>query len=1129
MKRMLINATQSEELRVALVDGQQLYDLDIESPGHEQKKANIYKGKITRVEPSLEAAFVDYGAERHGFLPLKEIAREYFPKGYSFQGRPNIKEVVKEGQEVIVQIDKEERGNKGAALTTFISLAGSYLVLMPNNPRAGGISRRIEGDERTELKAAMSELEVPQGMGLIVRTAGVGKDAAELKWDLKVLQHHWAAIEEAAQNRPAPFLIHQESNVIVRAIRDYLRRDVGEVLIDHQRIYEQAKQHVSLVRPDFVDRIKRYEAEVPLFTHYQIETQIESAFQREVRLPSGGSIVIDPTEALTSIDINSARATKGGDIEETALNTNLEAADEIARQLRLRDLGGLVVIDFIDMTPVRHQREVENRMRDAVHHDRARVQLGRISRFGLMEMSRQRLRPSLEESAAHLCPRCHGQGTIRGTESLALSILRLMEEEAIKENTSQIEAVVPVDVAAFLLNEKRKAIRITEQRHGVEVYVIPDPNMTTPDYRVSRHRKDDQISESSYKLLEQPESKLYEPRKLERAAAPEPALKGFSTPVKGAPSKEAPVQTKQVEKPQEPGLIAKLLAAIGKLFSGEPEQPKEAPKKEQPRRNAQSRNTRRNNRRNDARKSRDEDKEADNKRSRGGKSEDTGNRAAKSRNEKRQKRDRDDKPQSQSKASEGQAQQPKQEAARERRQRRNMRRKVRVQSEQQLADEAALVQVAEKANDEQVQVPAADTKADEKPQRQKRQPRKSKPKQEKVDKTEDKTALEPEAQSVVEETTAKQTAVETQAVSDAQPQLEDSKATEGETQADDASAQAQEADDSKREPREGQRRSRRSPRHLRAAGQRRRRDEESNGEANNAEPAFIPNEVDTAPQLEQAESGVEVVSEAQAPATEKEDKQGATSKAETTDAAASVTEEASAQKSVKDDATQEESKPKPKRRAPKAKVASKEETSTEKAQQSLPLASEAETSLKEEVQAELDLTSTPEEIKADQEKALQAEEVTAQAEEPVVAAETVEAAPVVDEPAVEVQEAKAETEAPVTEAPAAKENSAATAPMAKPVAVQAPIAQVKPAAKPVKAETAESKPAEEAGDKTEKPAPKATSRFGSMVSSTMSKPEIEARAQVETPSGRQYEHTAKEASAEPAKRTNSANSEMARP
>ncbi len=391
MKRMLINATQKEELRVALVDGQRLYDLDIESPGHESKKANIYKGRITRIEPSLEAAFVDYGADRHGFLPLKEIAREYFPSGYSYQGRPNIKDVVKEGQEVIVQVDKEERGNKGAALTTFVSLAGSYLVLMPNNPRAGGISRRIEGEERSQLKEAMSGLELPQGMGLIVRTAGVGKSAEELEWDLKVLLNHWQAVKEAAAANPAPFLIHQESNVIARAIRDYLRRDIGEILIDSEKVFTRAQEHIKLVRPDFVSRIKFYDGEVPLFSHYQIESQIESAFQREVRLPSGGSIVIDPTEALTSIDINSARATKGSDIEETARQTNVEAAEEIARQLRLRDLGGLVVIDFIDMTPVRHQREVENMLRDSVRMDRARVQIGRISRFGLLEMSRQRL------------------------------------------------------------------------------------------------------------------------------------------------------------------------------------------------------------------------------------------------------------------------------------------------------------------------------------------------------------------------------------------------------------------------------------------------------------------------------------------------------------------------------------------------------------------------------------------------------------------------------------------------------------------------------------------------------------------------------------------------------------------
>ena len=429
MKRMLINATQEEEIRVALVDGQKLYDLDIESPGHEQKKANIYKGKITRVEPSLEAAFVDYGAERHGFLPLKEISREYFPAGYSFDGRPNIKEVVKEGQEVIIQIDKEERGQKGAALTTFISLAGSYLVLMPNNPRAGGISRRIEGDERQELKDSLGQLAMPDGMGLIVRTAGVGKSYEELDYDLKALLKHWSAITEEAQKRPAPFLIHQESNVVFRAIRDYLRRDVGEILIDNPRIFEEAKVYIQQFRPDFAHRVKLYQGEVPLFMHFQIETQIESAFRREVRLPSGGSIVIDSTEALTAIDINSSKATKGGDIEETAFNTNLEAADEIARQLRLRDLGGLIVIDFIDMTPVRHQREVENRLKDAVKHDRARVQIGRISRFGLLEMSRQRLRPSLGESATHVCPRCHGRGTIRSTESSALSILRLRQSD----------------------------------------------------------------------------------------------------------------------------------------------------------------------------------------------------------------------------------------------------------------------------------------------------------------------------------------------------------------------------------------------------------------------------------------------------------------------------------------------------------------------------------------------------------------------------------------------------------------------------------------------------------------------------------------------------------------------------
>ncbi|KGJ90058.1 ribonuclease E [Colwellia psychrerythraea] len=548
MKRMLINATQSEELRVALVDGQKLYDLDIESPGHEQKKSNIYKAKITRIEPSLEAAFVDYGADRHGFLPMKEIAREYFPKGYTFQGRPNIKEVLHEGQEVIVQIDKEERGQKGAALTTFISLAGSYLVLMPNNPRAGGISRRIEGDERTELKASLSKLNLPKGMGLIVRTAGVGKDYEELKWDLSVLLHHWQAISDAGNSRPAPFLIHQETNLILRAIRDYLRRDIGEVLIDRPKTFESVKKHIEVVRPDFLNKIKLYNSDVPLFTHYQIETQIETAFQREVRLPSGGSIVIDPTEAMTSIDINSARATKGSDIEETAFNTNLEAAEEIARQLRLRDLGGLVVIDFIDMTPVRHQREVENRMRDSVHQDRARIQLGKISRFGLLEMSRQRLRPSIGETSQGVCPRCNGTGHVRGVESLALSILRLMEEEAIKENTLHVQAQVPVPVATYLLNEKRRSVMHVEKHHNVRVLIIPNPHMDTPQYEVLRVKNDETTVEASYEVpVKQAELEEAKMPKFDKAAAKrdEPLIQGMSAPTRVAKPEESPVVTER--------------------------------------------------------------------------------------------------------------------------------------------------------------------------------------------------------------------------------------------------------------------------------------------------------------------------------------------------------------------------------------------------------------------------------------------------------------------------------------------------------------------------------------------------------------------------------------------------------
>ena len=562
---MLINATQAEELRVALVDGQKLYDLDIESPGHEQKKANIYKGKITRVEASLEAAFVDYGAERHGFLPLKEIARNYFPEGYSFKGRPNIKDVIKEGQEVIIQIEKEERGNKGAALTTFISLAGSYLVLMPNNPRAGGISRRIEGDERTELKAALSDLKLPQGMGLIVRTAGVGKSAEELEWDLNVLINHWQAIEQASKTKAAPFLIHRESNVIVRSIRDYLRRDIGEIVIDNTKTFELAKSHIEMIRPDYVSRLKLYQGEIPLFTHYQVESQIESAFQREVRLPSGGSIVIDPTEALTSIDINSARATRGGDIEETAFNTNLEAAEEIARQLRLRDLGGLVVIDFIDMTPARNQREVENRMRESVRQDRARIQLGRISRFGLMEMSRQRIRPSLGESASRVCPRCHGQGTIRDNDSLSLAILRLIEEEGLKENTTQIQARVPVAVAAYLLNDKRKDVAKIEKRHNCEVFIIPDANLLTPHFEIKRTRKDGK-EDINYDALEKQHT-VYIPNTVqtEKNEIEEPLLNGFSAP-KEKVAKKLIKKEKAKETPKQDSFLSKLTASIINFF-----------------------------------------------------------------------------------------------------------------------------------------------------------------------------------------------------------------------------------------------------------------------------------------------------------------------------------------------------------------------------------------------------------------------------------------------------------------------------------------------------------------------------------------------------------------------------------
>ncbi|WP_115556125.1 ribonuclease E [Xanthomonas campestris] len=508
MKRMLINATQAEELRVAIVDGQTLYDIDIEQPSKEQKKSNIYKGRITRLEPSLEAAFVDYGAERHGFLPLKEISRDYFQAGVD-HNKSTIRELLREGQEVVVQVDKEERGNKGAALTTFISLAGRYMVLMPNSPSAGGVSRRIEGEDRAALKDALDKLDIPDDMGVIIRTAGVGRDAEELQWDLDYLLQTWKAIAEAALSKPAAFLIYQESRLIIRALRDYLRADIGEILVDTPELYADAQEFMQQVMPQSLRKLKHYTDDIPLFNRFQIESQIEGAYERNVRLPSGGSIVVDQTEALTAVDVNSSRATKGSDIEETAFQTNLEAAEEVARQLRLRDLGGLVVIDFIDMASTKHQREVENKLQNALKYDRARVQLGRISRFGLMEMSRQRLRPSLGESSQIVCPRCDGHGRMRSVESLSLSIIRVAEEHAMKENTGQVLVQAPVEIANYLLNEKRSALREIEQRHESPIIIVADEQLHTPHYEVTRLRENE-LGEDSGK----PSYQRGTPRKL---------------------------------------------------------------------------------------------------------------------------------------------------------------------------------------------------------------------------------------------------------------------------------------------------------------------------------------------------------------------------------------------------------------------------------------------------------------------------------------------------------------------------------------------------------------------------------------------------------------------------------------
>ena len=594
MKRMLINATQPEELRVAVADGQHLQDLDIELASNQQKKSNVYKGRITRVEPSLEACFVDYGSERHGFLPLKEICRDYYPaKLRNVDGKVSIRDAVREGQEVIVQVEKEERGNKGAALTTYVSLAGRYLVLMPTNPSAGGVSRRIVGDDRKELREALNEVSTPKDVGIIVRTAGVGRDSEELQWDLDYLLQVWSAIESAAQERKAPFLIYQESNLFIRALRDYLRNDVSEILVDDEKTYNDAKDFMQQVMPHNLRKLKLYTDPVPLFNRFQIESQIESAFARTVHLPSGGALVFDETEAMMSIDINSARATKGADIEETAYQTNLEAADEIARQLRLRDLGGLIVIDFIDMMNRRHQREVEERLRNALQIDRARVQTGRISRFGLLEMSRQRLRPSLGEASLETCPQCGGHGTVRGIESLALSILRLIEEACMKEFTGQVRVQAPTDVANFLVNEKRAALQGIERRHGVPVVLLANTHYQRPKFEVLRLRKTEVSEQASYHQVDSPETELVASDETTavaelKATTPAVARVAHNRP---APNREAaPTESPEIAKPETTGFLSRLAALFGgRSEAAEPvAPPKSAPAKAAPQSSAKT-------------------------------------------------------------------------------------------------------------------------------------------------------------------------------------------------------------------------------------------------------------------------------------------------------------------------------------------------------------------------------------------------------------------------------------------------------------------------------------------------------------------------------------------------------------
>lgn len=581
MKRMLFNATQAEELRVAIVDGQKLIDLDIESASKEQRKGNIYKAVITRVEPSLEACFVDYGAERHGFLPFKEIARSSLPTDTAEEGgRARVQDLVREGQELIVQVEKDERGSKGAALTNYISLAGRYLVLMPNNPRGGGVSRRIEGEERNELRDLLAQLEVPPGMSLIGRTAGIGRSLEELQWDLNYLLQLWQAIDGAARAQSGAFLIYQESSLVIRAIRDYFTPDIGEILIDKADIYEQAKQFMAHVMPHNVSKVKLYSDSVPLFSRFQIEHQIETAYSRTVPLPSGGSLVIDHAEALVAIDVNSAQATKGADIEQTALHTNLEAADEIARQMRLRDLGGLIVIDFIDMESQKNQREVEERLREALRYDRARVQIGKISRFGLLELSRQRLRPSLGETSYITCPRCGGTGHVRSTESFALHLLRMLQEEAMKENTAAVHMQAPVDVCTYLLNEKRTDILNIEARHKVELVLIPNIHFETPRYTLVRLRHD-QLNQAgqllpSYQMMEKPAPPQTEPKagaSVSKTERTQPVVQGIT------PAQPAPVPVEKAEAPATPartGLFGRILGWLRGLQASEAPQAEEA-------------------------------------------------------------------------------------------------------------------------------------------------------------------------------------------------------------------------------------------------------------------------------------------------------------------------------------------------------------------------------------------------------------------------------------------------------------------------------------------------------------------------------------------------------------------------